>query len=279
VVEKSGVLNLGVEGMMLAGAAIGFIVVTLTGSLWLGLIAAALAGVVLALAFALLTLGLAANQVATGLALTIFGTGLSALVGAGYVGRTIDRLSPMLPEALSAHPVLRVVFGHDAVVYLTFALTLAVAWFLKATRAGMILRAVGENDHSAHAIGYHVLMIRTLAVMFGGACAGVAGAYFSLALTPMWAENLTAGRGWIALALVVFAGWRPMRLMVGALLFGGVMTMELHLKAAGISLFSPEFLAMLPYLATVAVLTLISIRGGRHATGAPASLGRPFTPG
>lgn len=279
VVEKSGVLNLGLEGMMLTGAVAGFVAAVLTGSLPLAFLAAALAGVAISLVFSAVALGLAASQVAAGLALTIFGIGLSSLLGAGYVGRTVGRLQPMLPEALSAHPLLRVVFGYDAIVYLSLALTLTIAWFLKRTRAGLVLRAVGENDRSAHAIGYPVLKIRIMAVAFGGAMAGISGAYFSLALTPMWADNLTAGRGWIALALVVFAAWSPSRLLMGAWLFGAVMTLELHAKAAGVTLVASEFLAMVPYLATVLVLVMISMRRVRGSSGAPACLGKPFTAG
>ncbi|MDB5560553.1 MAG: branched-chain amino acid transport system / permease component family protein, partial [Enterovirga sp.] len=176
------------------------------------------------------------------------------------------------------HPIARVLFGYDALVYLSLALTGAVAWWLRRTRAGLILRAVGESDVSAHQIGYPVLAVRTAAVAFGGALAGLGGAYFSLELTPMWADRLTAGRGWIALALVVFAAWRPMRLLAGAYLFGAVMTFELHAKAAGITLLPPEILAMLPYLATILVLTLISVRPGRVSAAAPACLGKPFSP-
>jgi simple sugar transport system permease protein len=281
VAEKAGVLNLGVEGMMLAGAVAGFIVAALGGGLFLGFAAAALAGLALSLVFAAVAVGLSANQVAAGLALTIFGGGLSSLVGQGFVGRTVARLQPVFPATLSEHPLLRLVFGYDAVVYLSLALTPGVAWFLARTRAGLILRGVGENHDSAHAIGYPVRRIRTLAVAFGGACAGLAGAYFSLALTPMWADNLTAGRGWIALALVVFAAWAPGRLLLGAYLFGAVMTLELHMKAAGVRIISPEFLAMAPYLATVGVLTWIAwLRhraGERRKADAPACLGKPFS--
>lgn len=276
VAERSGVLNLGVEGMMLAGAVAGFAAATLTGSSTVGVLAAIAGGIALSLVFAGLTLGLAANQVATGLALTIFGTGVSSLVGAPFVGRTVARFGPLLPASISEHPVWRVVFGYDPIVYLALALTGAVAWFLRSTRAGLILRAVGEADSSAHAIGYPVRLVRLGAVVFGGACAGLAGAYFSLELTPMWADRLTAGRGWIALALVVFASWRPGRLLGGAYLFGGVMTLELYAKASGLVAVPPEFLAMLPYLATIAVLTLISVRPGRGSSAAPACLGKTF---
>jgi ABC-type uncharacterized transport system permease subunit len=277
VTEKAGVLNLGVEGMMLCGAVAGFAVAFSTGSTMLGLLAAMMAGVATAMVFAVLTLSLTANQVATGLALTIFGIGASSLIGAGFVGRTITRLGPLFPAALSEHPLLRVVFGHDIVVYLSLALVLGVSLFLRRTRPGLILRAVGENDASAHAIGYPVIAIRYAAIAFGGALAGLGGAYFSLALTPMWADGLTAGRGWIALALVVFAAWKPGRLLLGAYLFGAVMTLELQAKAAGITWLAPELLAMTPYLATVAVLTMMSLGRRAGRANAPACLGKPFS--
>ncbi|MBX9908127.1 MAG: ABC transporter permease [Beijerinckiaceae bacterium] len=277
VVEKAGVLNLGVEGVMLTGAVAGFAVAYSTGSTGAGLVAALVAGVATAMVFAVLTLSLTANQVATGLALTIFGIGASSLIGAGFVGRTITRLGPAFPEALSGHPLLRAVLGHDIVVYLSLALVLAVSFFLNRTRPGLILRAVGENDASAHAIGYRVIAIRYAAITFGGALAGLAGAYFSLALTPMWADSLTAGRGWIALALVVFAAWRPARLLLGAYLFGAVMTAELQFKAAGVTVLPPEALAMAPYLATIAVLTMMSLGPKSGRANAPACLGKPFS--
>ncbi|MEZ2405314.1 simple sugar transport system permease protein [Bosea sp. OAE752] len=277
VAEKSGVLNLGVEGMMLCGAVAGFAVAFSSGSMALGLLAAILAGVAAAMVFAVLALSLTANQVATGLALTIFGIGASSLIGAGFVGRTVQRLGPIFPAALSEHPVLRIVFGQDVVVYLSLALVAGVSYFLRRTRAGLILRAVGENDASAHAIGYPVVAIRYAAVAFGGALAGLGGAYFSLALTPMWAERLTAGRGWIALALVVFSAWKPGRLLLGAYLFGAVMTLELQAKAAGVSWLAPEVLAMAPYLATIAVLTMMSLGRKTGRLDAPACLGKPFT--
>ena len=276
VVERSGVLNLGVEGMMVMGAVTGFAVAYSSGSITLGLVAAAVAGFLAAMIFALLTLGLGTNQVATGLALTIFGVGVSSLFGAGFVGRTIQRLGPVFPADYASHPWLRLAFGHDALVYLSLLLVLAVSLFLRRSRMGLILRAVGENADSAHAIGYRVLAIRTAATGFGGALAGLGGAYFSLALTPMWADRLTAGRGWIALALVVFAAWKPGRLLLGAYLFGAVATFELQAKAAGISWVAPEVLAMAPYLATIVVLTMMSLgqrTGGRNA---PACLGKPF---
>ncbi|WP_342358566.1 ABC transporter permease [Terrarubrum flagellatum] len=275
VVEKSGVLNLGVEGMMLCGAVAGFAATAATGSLWIGFLAAMIAGVIASMIFAALALSLTSNQVATGLALTIFGVGVSSLIGKPFVGRTVGRLGALFPSALSDHPILRVVFGYDVIVYGAIALVALVGWFLKSTRPGLILRAVGEADSSAHMIGYPVLAIRYAATAFGGALAGIAGAYFSLALTPMWADRLTAGRGWIALALVVFASWKPGRLLIGAWLFGAVMTFELQAKAMGVTWLAPEFLAMLPYLATVVVLTLISMRRAGEGS-APACLGKPF---
>ncbi|RIY00128.1 ABC transporter permease [Aureimonas flava] len=275
VVEKSGVLNLGVEGMMLIGAVTGFAVSVTVGSPWAGAAAAIVAGAASSLIFAWLTLTLTANQVATGLALTIFGTGVSALAGAGFVGITTPTLGSVFPASLSADPLWRVLFGYSPVVYLSLALTFGVWWFLRHSRAGLILRAVGESDASAHSIGYPVLKVRYLAVLFGGAMAGLAGAYYSLVLTPMWAERLTAGRGWIAIALVVFASWRPGRLLLGAYLFGAVITLELQAKAAGWSLVAPEFLTSLPYLATVVVLALIS-GSARTRNAAPACLGKPF---
>lgn len=277
VVEKSGVLNLGLEGMMLIGAVTGFAVTATTGYAPLGVVAAMIAAAASAGLFGFLTLTLTANQVATGLALTIFGIGLSALAGENYVGQTVDVFGSVFPAALAEHPVLRVIFGYSPLVYVSLLLVAAVSWFLRKTRGGLILRAVGESDLSAHSIGYSVIGVRYMAVLFGGAMAGIAGCFYSLVLTPMWAEQLTAGRGWIALALVVFAGWRPMRLLLGAYLFGAVMTLELHAKAAGFSLVAPEFLAAMPYLATIAVLAIISARKAGKSL-APACLGKPFKP-
>ncbi len=279
VAEKSGVLNLGVEGMMLVGAVAGFIAASASGFTPLGYVVAALAGLGASLLFAVLALTLGANQVATGLALTIFGTGLSSLAGAGFVGTTITRLPALFPPELANHPLLRLAFGYNVIVYLSIALTLAAAWFLNRTRSGLILRCVGESDASAHAIGYPVTAIRYLAVAFGGALAGLAGAYYSLAVTPMWADRITAGRGWIALALVVFSSWRPWRLLLGAYLFGAVMTLELYSKAAGFALLPPEMLAMLPYLATVAALAVIAMRPSRGRLDAPRCLGKTFRAG
>jgi ABC-type uncharacterized transport system permease subunit len=277
IVEKSGVLNLGIEGMMLIGAVVGFAVTLTTGFHLLGIVIAMFASTLSAMLFAYLTLTLTANQVATGLALTIFGIGISSLMGEPYVGKTIEIFSSWFPASLAEHPQLRVIFGYSPLVYVSLALTIGVSYFLKKTRAGLILRAVGESDLSAHSIGYSVIGVRYAAVAFGGAMAGLAGCYFSLVLTPLWSEELTAGRGWIALALVVFAAWKPSRLLFGAYLFGAIMTLELHAKAAGFSFIAPELLAAMPYLATIVVLALISLRKS-SGLAAPACLAKPFKP-
>jgi general nucleoside transport system permease protein len=279
VVEKAGVLNLGVEGMMLVGAIAGFAGQYYTGNPYFALLCGAFAGAATSLIFGFLTLSLSANQTATGLALTIFGTGFSALAGAPFSARPIELMRPLFPLELATHPILRVIFGYAAPVYFSFIMVFAVWYFLKKTRAGLILRAVGENDLSAHSIGYSVIGVRYAAVLFGGAMAGIAGACFPLLLTPQWAERMTAGRGWIAVALVVFASWRPFRLLAGAYLFGLVMTMELYAKAGGgpLSVIPSELWAALPYLATIVVLVLISIRRDA-SSNAPACLGKPFLP-
>ena len=280
VTEKSGVLNLGVEGMMLIGAIAGFATVDLTGNPWLAVLVAAAAGAAVSMIFAVLTLTLSANQVATGLALTIFGTGLSTLVGQGFTGHGIPIFGSIFPPALAEDHFGRVLFGHSPLVYFSFIMVILVTWFLRSTRPGLILRAVGENDHSAHSIGYSVVAVRYAAVAFGGAMAGIGGAYFPLVLTPQWSEGITSGRGWIAIALVVFSGWRPVWLLVGAYFFGLLGTFELYAKASGASwtnVLPSEGWAALPYLATVIVLAAISV--SKSAGGnAPASLGKPFIP-
>jgi general nucleoside transport system permease protein len=277
VVEKSGVLNLGVEGMMLVGAVAGFAITFTVGSPWLGFLGAALAGSLASMVFGFLVLSLNSNQVATGLALTIFGTGLSSLVGTAFTGRIVPVFGSIFPPALAMHPQWKIVFGHSPVVYFALLMVPLVAWFLRSTRAGLILRAVGENDLSAHSIGYNVIAVRYAAIAFGGAMAGIAGAYFSLVITPYWAERITAGRGWIALALVVFAAWRPGRLLAGAYFFGVLVALELYAKAAGFSFIPSQFWAAMPYLMTVVVLALISSRD-RIGSNAPACLGKPFLP-
>ena len=277
VVEKSGVLNLGVEGMMIMGAASGIAVAILTGSSVLGVAAAIVAGMAMAAIFALLTLGLAANQVASGLALTIFGLGLSGVVGAPFVGVQREGIGKIDVPVLSDIPFIgRILFEQDPFVYLSFALVGGVWWFLNRTKAGLVLRACGESHVSAHALGYDVLKIRFMAILFGGACAGIAGAYLSLVYTPFWTSGMTAGRGWIALAIVVFASWLPWRAAIGAYLFGGLTILQLHAQSAGVAL-PPQFMAALPYLLTIAVLVLImSLRRGGSA--GPAALGTPFVP-
>ncbi|WP_417835665.1 ABC transporter permease [Thalassospira tepidiphila] len=276
VTEKSGVLNLGVEGMMLVGAIAGFAVTASSGSAILGILAAVVAGTLMSLIFAFLTLTLMANQVATGLALTIFGIGFSALVGSGFVGFAIDPLPALSIPGISAIPILGpILFGQDFLVYVSIAAVIGVGWFLAKSRAGLILKAVGDSHHSAHAIGYSVIKIRYLATMFGGAMAGLGGAYLSLSYTPMWAENMTAGRGWIALALVVFATWRPGRLVAGAYMFGLISVMQLHAQGAGVHVPS-QFMSMLPYLATVIVLVIISSDRAKIRLNAPACIGQAF---
>ena len=270
VVERAGVLNLGVEGMMITGAVCGFAFATITGSPWLGFVAAALGGAALSLLFGVLTQYLLTNQVATGLALTLFGLGLSALIGQGYIGIKAPAFPDIHVPLLGDIPVIGpIIFQHDPMVYIGLALVAGTYWFLHKTRGGLILRAVGENHDAAHALGYKVIKARLLAIMFGGACAGLGGAYLSLVRVPQWTEGMTAGAGWIALAIVVFAGWKPWRLLLGAYLFGGVTVLQLNLQAAGVAV-PVEYLSMSPYLATIVVLVIMS--SGR----APGSLGRIF---
>ena len=278
VSERSGVLNLGVEGMMIVGAVAGFAVGLETGSAFAALIAACLAGMALAALFGILTLVLVTNQVASGLSLTLLGLGLAGMIGEGYVGTPGIKLPKLELPILSEIPVIgSILFGQDVLVYFSFVLCAAVYWFLFKTRAGLVLRAVGDNHHSAHSLGFSVMKVRFLAVLFGGACAGLAGAYLSLAYTPQWVEGMTAGRGWIALALVVFASWLPGRLIIGAYLFGAVTILQFHAQAAGIPIPS-QFLSSLPYLATIIVLVLISRDRIAIRINTPACLGTPFVP-
>lgn len=278
VTEKSGVLNLGVEGMMLVGAVASFAVAATSGSAWLGVLAGIGAGAALSLVFAVLTLSLLANQVATGLALTLFGVGLSAFVGLPYVAIVIEGIKPLTLPGITDLPVVgKLLFGQNPLVYLSLLLFGAIQWFLYRTRSGLIIRAIGENPDAAHAIGYPVIRIRYLAVLFGGACAGLGGAYLAVAYTPMWNEGLTAGRGWIALALVVFATWKPLRVLAGAYLFGGVTLATFQAQALGVAL-PAQVLSMLPYLATIIVLAVISRDAIAIRRNAPASLGKPFHP-
>ena len=276
VAEKSGVLNLGVEGMMIVGAIAGFATTIESGSFLVGILAATLAGVLMALLFAFLTQTLLSNQVATGLALTLFGLGIAALWGQGYSGKSLPKFPKLHLPYLSDIPVIGpIVLGQDALVYLSLALVATVAWFFARTRGGLIIRAIGENHDAAHAIGYGVVWYRYLALMFGGACAGLGGAYLSIVQTPLWVENMTAGRGWIALALVVFSAWRPLRILLGAYLFGGITILQLHSQGMGIEI-EPQILSMLPYLATILVLIIISRDKAKVRLNAPASLGRVF---
>jgi simple sugar transport system permease protein len=278
VCERAGVLNLGVEGMMLVGAIAAFAAAVGTDSLLLAYVAAMGASAAVALLFAVLTLSLQTNQVATGLALALFGTGLSAFLGQEFVGIPLARVPALPIPGLSELPVLGpLLFRHDLLVYLSLVLFAAVSYFLYRSHAGLRLRAIGESPPVAHALGEPVIRIRYLAVLFGGAMSGVAGAYLSTALTPMWVEGMTAGRGWIVLALVVFATWKPGRVLLGAYLFGGVTVLQLYAQGLGVRVPS-EFLSMLPYLATIVVLVLICRDPKTILLNQPASLGRSFHP-
>ncbi|ADZ91008.1 ABC transporter permease [Marinomonas mediterranea] len=278
ICEKSGVLNLGQEGMMLMGAVVGFMCALATGNLGFAIFASMAMGAAMSLIFGFLVLHLGANQVATGLALTIFGTGLSAFIGSGVVGQTLQGFQPIIIPVLSDIPVIgKILFTHDLLVYLSFIIAAVLAFVANKTRLGLTLRAVGENPHAANAIGIKVLRVRYLAIMFGGAMAGLAGAYMSLSYTPMWVENMTSGRGWIALALVVFASWRIGNIMLGAYLFGLASIMHLVLQGMGWTI-SPNLLAMLPYIATVVVMVIISADQFKEKLLAPRSLGKPFDP-
>lgn len=276
VVEKSGVLNLGVEGMMIIGAIAAFATTIETGSFLAGVLAAIICGTLMALLFAFLTQTLLANQVATGLALTLFGLGLAALIGQNYSGKSAPSFPKLSVPGLSDLPVVGpLLFSHDFMVYGSIALVIVVAWFLARTRKGLIVRAIGENHDAAHAIGYSVIGYRYATLAFGGACAGLGGAYLSIVQTPLWVENMTAGRGWIALALVVFAAWRAWWALLGAYIFGGITILQLHSQALGLNV-EPQLLAMLPYLATIVVLVLISYDRTKARLNAPASLGHTF---
>ena len=276
VVEKSGVLNLGVEGMMIMGAVMGFATAVETGSPLLGFLGGAAGGAALSLIFAFLTQTLLANQVATGLALTLFGLGLSSLIGQGYVGIKPPLTGPVPFGPLRDIPVLgRILFSHDWMVYASIAIIAAVWAVLSYTRTGLILRAVGENHDAAHALGYKVRRIRLLAIMFGGAMAGLGGAYISLIRVPQWTDGITAGAGWIALAIVVFASWKPWRVLIGGYLFGGITVLQLNLQAAGASI-PVEYLSMSPYLITILVLVIMSSGKGARSLNAPAALGQNF---
>ncbi len=276
--ERSGVLNLGQEGMILVGAACAFIATHITQSAGWGVIAGVIAGVAASMIFAFIALSLFSNQVATGLALTIFGTGLSAFIGANFIGQSITGLSPISIPLLSKIPLIGpMLFAQDILVYLSFALFIAIFVVMRYSRLGLIIRAVGENPEVAHALGYRVLLVRYSCVGFGGAMAGLAGAYLSVAYTPMWSEGIAAGRGWIALALVVFASWRTERILLGAWLFGFASILHLLLQGYGYEI-SPNLLAMLPYLVTMLVLVLMMRNKQNQGLFAPRSLGQPYYP-
>ena len=278
VVERSGVLNLGIEGMMVMGAVCGFATAHVTGSAWLGVIAATFAGIATSLLFGLLTQTLMTNQVATGLAITLLGLGLSGLIGSGFVGLPGVKLASVSIPWLSDLPYVgRLIFGQDPLVYVSIALTVGVAYVLNHTRIGLIIRAVGQNHASAHALGYRVVAVRYACIAFGGATSGLAGAYLSLVYTPQWIENMTAGRGWIALALVVFSTWLPGRLAAGAYLFGGVWILGLYAQGMGVGIPS-QLLSSLPYVATILALVIISTNRRLSLINTPASLGQGFVP-
>ena len=260
VTEKSGVLNLGVEGMMLVGAVSAFIILVITGSYFLAFFVSILSGIIMSGLFAFLVLFLMSNQIATGLALTIFGIGLSSMLGKQYIGTPIDGLSPWF------------------FVIFSFLIVFLVSYFFYKTKAGLILRAVGESHNSAHALGYSVIKIRFLSILFGGSMCALAGSYISICYAPMWQEGMTAGRGWIALALVVFATWKPERVLIGAYIFGGVTILQMNLQALGLR-FPGQFFSMAPYVATIIVLVLISSNKLRIKLSAPASLTIPFYKG
>ncbi len=260
VTEKSGVLNLGVEGMMLVGAVSAFIILVITGSYFLAFFVSILSGIIMSGLFAFLVLFLMSNQIATGLALTIFGIGLSSMLGKQYIGTPIDGLSPWF------------------FVIFSFLIVFLVSYFFYKTKAGLILRAVGESHNSAHALGYSVIKIRFLSILFGGSMCALAGSYISICYAPMWQEGMTAGRGWIALALVVFATWKPERVLIGAYIFGGVTIIQMNLQALGLR-FPGQFFSMAPYVATIIVLVLISSNKLRIKLSAPASLTIPFYKG
>ncbi|KAK44039.1 ABC transporter permease [Caballeronia jiangsuensis] len=277
VAEKSGVLNLGVEGMMLMGAVTGYAVTVITGNPWLGIVGSVFAGLAMALLFGFLTITMLANQVATGLSLTIFGIGFSAYIGKPYTSAAMRSTIDVLPvPGLSSIPVLGpAIFSLTPLGYLAFIMFAVIGWFLYKTRAGLVLRSVGESPSVAHSVGFPVVGVRYGATLFGGAMAGIAGGYYSIIYLHIWQEQLTSGRGWIALALVVFATWRPGRLLIGALLFGAVMALQFYAQAIGVPV-PTQFLAMLPYLATIVVLALISRNPNTIKLNAPASLGKRF---
>jgi len=277
--EKAGIVNLGAEGIMLCAAIAGFATVVHTHNTWIGFAAGMAAGALLAAFFGVLVIWLNTNQYATGLALSLFGVGFSAFVGIGYVQERLPQGTPWAVPGLGDIPFIGpALFRHHPMVYLVVLFTAALVWFLYRTRAGLVLRSVGESPESAHALGYPVRRIRFLAVICGGALCGLAGAYLSTVYTPLWVEGMVAGRGWIALALTTFATWRPVRVLLGAYLFGGVTMLGFHLQSAGVNVPS-QFLSMLQYVAPIVVLAIISRNPAFIRVNMPASIGKPFYPG
>ena len=277
VVERSGVLNLGVEGLMIIGAVCGFIIAVESGSAVLGALGASVAGAGASLLFACLTQYLYANQVATGLALTLFGLGVSALLGQKYAGiRPPEFPTPDFGSIADLPVIGALLFSHDFLIYLALVLVVSVWWFLNHSRAGLVLRSLGDNHDAAHSLGYKVKRIRLLAILFGGACGGMGGAYLALIRVPQWTEGATAGAGWIALALVIFGSWHPFRVALGALLFGGVTLLQFNFQAMGLAV-NPAYLSMAPYVMTILALLAISYYGrGRTSLNLPRCLGKPF---
>jgi len=277
--ERAGVLNLGAEGMMLCGALAGFAATAATGGTLAGFVAAALAGALMASVFGWLVIWLNTNQYATGLALSLFGAGLTAFAGQPYTQVKLPEAAPFAVPYLSELPFVgAALFKQHPLVYLAIALTLALGWMLYRTRTGLVLRSIGENPESAHALGYPVRRLRLAAVVCGGALCGLAGAYVSVVYTPLWVENMTAGKGWIALALTTFATWRPARVLWGAYLFGGLTMVQFYMQGMGVQIPS-QFLSMLPYVATIVVLVLISRNPLWIRVNMPQSIGKPFYPG
>ena len=277
LVERSGVLNLGVEGMMIVGALLGFVVISHTNNAYLALLAALVAGMVIASIFAFLTQFLLTNQVATGLALTLFGLGFAAFAGREYTEVTIDLIGPIYIPILSEIPYVGPsLFSLNPLIYLAFFMVYIVWWFLFKTKQGLILRAIGDNHDAAHAIGHNVVLYRFIAILFGGAMAGLGGAFLSLVQVPIWGEGMTAGRGWIAIGLVVFASWQPFRVILGAVLFGGITVLQLHAQGFDIRI-SAQYLSMLPYLATIVILVSLRMRlKNKTNRTVPNCLGRIF---
>jgi simple sugar transport system permease protein len=279
ITERSGVLNLGLEGLMLIGAIFGFMAAYIFQNIYLAFILAIIAGAVFSLIHAFMTITLKANQTVSGLALTMFGTGLSGMLGRNYIGKVAPRFQPIEIPFLSKIPLVgKVFFSHDILVYISYILVLGVAYLLFKTKMGMNLRAVGEEPSAADSAGINVFLTRYLATITGGALTAAGGAYLSLAYTSMWIENMSAGRGWIAIALVIFSMWNPYRALIGSYLFGGIIAMQLRLQAEGKINISPNLLMMLPYLTTLIIMIIFSFNENfRKRMGAPSALGVPYS--